>query len=556
MHGRFCGFLWLMTAMLAAAPALATPVHYLVFELDAAGDIKPQYYARVEMAAGAHELLAALATAPARGEASLEYRLAGPGGELGSYRLHLPPLRGEFARDPGVDNRIESVPVDADGPQAFVLRLPAGTVTQVAFLSPGKPQAFALDHLAARAQELPLARAARPLLQRAPRNGPPGNRIDTLVFAEGYTAGEQAKFDADAANFHDRFFGLTPYLEYESFVNWTTAFVASSQSGADHPPWQAGCTSQSCCADAYAQSDPRAGTFVDTAFNGRFCTNQIHRLLTVNTGLVYAAASSWPDWDEIFVIVNDPVYGGAGGSFAVSSTHPLADQVVLHEYAHTFTDLADEYSSPYPGFPPCSDTGAGAPCEANVTNQTIAAQVKWRDWFTPGNPIPTPPGTPGVGLFQGARYLASGMYRPVDTQCLMRQLDTPFCPVCRQAYVQKLYAGGWGIPAGGIDLVEPGSESPAPGLITMGIHTSRQFAVTPLWPSVGSLDISWWLDGAQLLPLGAESIYFQAAATPGMHLLEVRIRDTSWYSSTSLPLRGRAWSIDVVDDLIFRNGFQ
>ena len=102
---------------------------------------------------------------------------------------------------------------------------------------------------------------------------------------------------------------------------------------------------------------------------------------------------------------------------------------MIHEFGHTFTGLADEYDSPYPGYPPCTDLLAQT-CEANVTNQTIAASVKWRDLFTPGIWIPTPSGTPGIGLFEGARYQSTDMYRPAD-QCEMRQLGVEFCSVCR-----------------------------------------------------------------------------------------------------------------------------
>ena len=183
-----------------------------------------------------------------------------------------------------------------------------------------------------------------------------------LVMGDGYTSAQQALFDNDAMILYDAFFNLSPYKEYQSFVNWTTGFVASNQSGADHPPYQAGCTTSTCCADPEAQSDPFAGQFVNTAFSATFCPFQIHRLVTVNDGAVLAAAAAYPDWDKIVVVVNDSVYGGSGGGISVTSTHAQASQIVLHEYGHSFTELADEYSSPYPGFPACSDTSSGAPC--------------------------------------------------------------------------------------------------------------------------------------------------------------------------------------------------
>ena len=88
---------------------------------------------------------------------------------------------------------------------------------------------------------------------------------------------------AHLAEFDFWFFQATPYAEYKNFVNASSLFVASTESGADHPPYDAGCTGQlTCCADPDALIDPLAGTYVDTAFDARFCAFNIHRLLVVN----------------------------------------------------------------------------------------------------------------------------------------------------------------------------------------------------------------------------------------------------------------------------------
>lgn len=163
---------------------------------------------------------------------------------------------------------------------------------------------------------------------------------------------------------HDAFFGTTPFKEYQSFVNWTTGFVASNQSGATHPPYQAGCTQSTCCGDTGAQADPLGGQSVDNAFDSGFCYQQVQRLLVANTGKVLAAAASYADCDAIVVIVNDPVYGGSDGRLAVSSTHPSANRIVLHEYGHSFKKLADEYYYAQGGVSCCSDVSGDTLCEA------------------------------------------------------------------------------------------------------------------------------------------------------------------------------------------------
>ncbi|HEU4664159.1 MAG TPA: M64 family metallopeptidase [Dokdonella sp.] len=543
---------------IATGIAHAAPAHYLVFTRDAAGGVRPVYYTRVELADSNGDMSVAAAAAP-HGE-RIAWRAWKGDTDLGKRSVAIPELRGEFARDPDRgDGTIVSARPRATG-SSFVLRIPLGAADAVEFAGAGAPQRFELGALAAHAGELALAaRVPQAQIDRIAGAGSPANRVDVLVVGDGYTSAQHSLFDADAAILHDAFFGLTPYKEYESFVNWTTAFIASNQSGADHPPYQAGCTQATCCSDPDAIGDPHAGQSVDTAFDASFCAFNIQRLLIVDDGAVLAAAGAYPDWDKIVVIVNDDTYGGSGGSISVTSTHAQAPQIVLHEYGHSFTGLADEYSTPYPGFPPCSDT-VGA-CEPNVTDLTAPAQVKWNSWFTPGNPIPTPSGTSGVGLFEGARYQLNDMYRPVDTQCLMHFLGVPFCPVCRQEYVRTLYRGGWGMPAGGIDLIEPGSESPPPAPpVSYTPGTDRPFVVSLLQPTVGALDVQWYLDGN---PVGGATsptyVFSQAGALPPSHTLEVRVKDLTGFVSAAMAGglldHQRSWAIQVVGDVIFRNGF-
>lgn len=542
---------------LCAQIALAVPAHYIVFEVDRTGRVDPVYYAQVELDAAAPGQRADATGAQDLRDDDIIYRLQRHSVDLGAHRVRLPQLRGEFARDPGVDGTLVSTRIDAVEPRAFVLRIPLDEADTVSFGKGSTRQAFDLDAIAAGVPDARGVTSAIPVLAPTAVNGSPSNRVDILVIGEGYTSAQQNLFNSNAATFENQFFGVTPYLEYKSFVNWATLFVASSQSGVDHPPYQAGCNSSNCCADSEAQTDPHAGQFVNTAFDGKFCDWQIHRLLTVNDSKVLAAAAAYPDWDEILVVANDTVYGGSGGSVSVTSMNQYASEIILHEYGHTFTGLADEYDTAYPGFPACNDVSGGPPCEANVTNQTNPALVKWKAWLTPGNPIPTPGGTAGVGLFEGARYQSVGMYRPVD-QCEMRYLGMNFCPACRQEYVVRLYAGGWGVPAGGIDLIEPGSESPpAAQPVQYAPGTTQTFSIVALRPSVGSLAFEWWLDGVRLSGPSTESHAFtQSMPTPTTRTLQVRVRDTSAYVKPGpLPARTRTWTIQVNADLVFRNGF-
>jgi len=550
-------------ATFSATAAAATPAHYVVFTVGADGRFRADFYTQVELAGtddGVRSSGNAVAMDADHAERRVAYHAFRDGVDLGERTVEMPKLRAEFAHDPEHgDGRIESFPA-TQRETSFVLRIPLDAADAVEFTTTkGAKQHFDFAQLAVARNLLPASANMRINFAASASN--PANRVDMLLLGDGYTNAQQAQFDADAQVLHDAFFGMTPYKEYASFVNWTTGFVASNQSGADHPPYQAGCTTSACCADAEAQTDILAGQFVDTAFDATFCTAQIHRLVTVNGSKVFTAAAAYPNWDKIIVVVNDPIYGGSGGSFSATTTNASASQIVLHEYGHSFSRLADEYSSPYPGYPACSDISGSAHCEPNVTDQTSAAQVKWSSWFNPSNPIPTPTGHSGVGLFQGARYLASGMYRPVDTQCIMQYLGMPFCPVCAQAYVLRLYTGGWGTPANGIDLIEPGSESPATtATVNYSLGKPQVFQADLLQPTIGSLGVQWYLDGNPIGGANAPSYSFSAnSLTPPTHTLELRVTDQSTLvkpaMAGNLLVHNRIWTIKVTDQ-IFKDGFQ
>ncbi|MCQ4164991.1 M64 family metallopeptidase [Tahibacter harae] len=553
-----------MAALCSCAPVLAEPAHYIVFALDSQDRAQAVFYAQVELADGAARAATLDGGSGNSGTDRFLWQGLRKGEAAGGGEIRVPrQLRVEHGN--AGETALQHLSAE-DPHRAFVLRLPLAQADTLELVGDRQLQRFDLGQLAATASTLPLASVQPARLLQAQRSGSStaaansGNRLDVLLIGDGYTAAEQTTFATHANALHTAMFNVSPYKEYASFVNWQPGFVASSQSGADHPPYQAGCTSTSCCADPAAQTDPRAGTFVSTALDSTFCTAQIHRTLFANSSKVFAAAVGFPDWDKILVTVNDPVYGGAGGSFAVLSAHALAPSIVIHEFGHSFTGLADEYTTPYPGFPACSDLGVNPGCEANVTNQTNASLVKWRSWFTPGIQIPTPAGTAGLGLFAGARYLSAGMYRPTENQCLMNALGANFCAVCRQEYVRKLYRGGFGVPAGGIDLIEPGSEyPPAAAPVHYAQGTQRSFGAALLRPSVGNIGLQWYLDGNPVAT--TESYTFQQLTpTPATRTLELRVTDQTALVQPAMAgdllTHSRTWTIQVGNDRLFDDGFQ
>jgi hypothetical protein len=537
----------------ALRPGLSTPAQgytseahfpalYIVFEWPADGMIRPTMYREVQLGAPlltiSEDQLAAHLLEPERNAQRLVLDLASEStGVFYRNTVDVPRwLRGEFhgqvLSQEGAPIEGWLIPLDV---RTFVVRLPmpAGQGPEPAHnelrldMRDSDLQLLASFDVGQLMTNTPQIRLDVQATDLTPGLlGDPGNRVDLLVMGDGYTAGEQSQFLADATSAIDSFFDISPYQEYANYVNTEVLFTASPQSGADHPLYQAGCQTPSCCADPEMLSDPLQGTFVDTAFDARYCVYNIHRLLSVNYSKVFATASAAPDWDSILVLVNDTTYGGSGGTLGVISMHPYAVQIAQHEYGHSFADLADEYDDPYPAFPPCSDLSGYAPCEANVTDVATRDVIKWNPWIDAETPIPTvpefdPAWADVVGLFEGARYLSSGMYRP-GQNCIMRSLGAPYCQVPSQAYVLKLYQGGWGNPASGIRLIEPGSTFPASDSITMAYPATQLFSASLLQPVGGPpVDIEWQVDG---VPVPGETTSSFTYAPAPSDLGDVQIR--------------------------------
>ncbi len=374
------------------------------------------------------------------------------------------------------------------------------------------------------------------------------NRINLLFMGDGYTAAQQAQFNqkVDATISYMQTF--EPYLNYANFVAYDRLFTASNQSGGDKPGPCFNPTS-----------------FVDTAFDATYCTANIRRLLTVNSSKVFTAAAASPNWDEITVIVNDEEYGGAGGSYSTISTNVDATDVFIHEYGHSFTNLADEYDSAFPGFPACSDIN-GPPCETNVTDVTVRNNIKWNYFIDGATPVPTPETAQYnsvIGLFEGARYLTTGMYRPHNA-CNMQFLGADFCAVCQEAYVFRVYEVAYASGNTRLSLIEPETASPSDLTPTGMVSVPMNLSFDSLQPS-HDLSITWLVNDVVQANYQSSQItqnYNFIPSQTGMTSVKARVKDNSVLVDASrlneLPAFELEWMVDVqpLVDLIFTDGFE
>lgn len=508
-------------SLLAILPCHAEPALYLVVHEDAGGQLALTYHSKVDLAAVPK--IAASSDWDGHGN-RLERRLAGRILRNGvvQYQSDFATsrwLRGEFhALADGGGSDIDAHYTKLNE-YDYVLRIPASSGSRLQLDHPGNGFASAgrleidLDHL----PPMPTNRFADSTTIPLVQNGDPANRLDLLILAEGYTADQQGKFQQDAKNMIESFLALSPYKDYRNLINATGLFLVSAQAGASKP----------ACAET--PSEPVIN--VNTALGAKFCTNGSRRVVTVDTSKAYAAAANVPNWDKLMVLVNDSEYGGSGGPVIVMTTNSSVVQLAQHEFGHSFTLLADEYSAPYPGYPSCSDaTGSRQPCETNVTNNLTS--LKWKGWLDNGTPVPSSIALSdpiAAGAWEGARYLSNGMYR----QCysgIMRSFSTPFfCHVDAEAFATRLYSAGWGTPSQGINNIEPKTTQPSSTNVIAMAGDTVNFKAVVVGPDT-ALSATWAVDGTAQkseTPADGGTISFDYPATAGNHTVTLTVTDAS-----------------------------
>ena len=363
----------------------------------------------------------------------------------------------------------------------------------------------------------PAVRAAQ--VESLRQAGPADKRFNIAVLGDGYRTSDQAKMKTDAQGIIDYVFGVTPLKQYAQFFNVKLVHVVSNDNGADNGTY---------------------GATRDTALGANFNCGGIDRLLCVDDGKVAtAAAQDVPEYNFAIVIVNDPKYGGSGGPVCASSSNEQSFEVLAHEIGHSLAHLADEYSY----------EGNQAPCnqqqdckEANTTLRNSRDQIKWKDWIDAATPVPTPATQPFdsvTGLFEGARYTPTGVYRP-QLDCKMRDLGADYCSVCTEQFVRSIWT------ADNIQMVEsttpaqPNVQSDSCDPITLSVTTP------PVSPS--TYHYVWAVDGKMQMQTTGSIALMPGALMPGQHKVDVAIEDTTAMVRTDLDsvLKDQfSWTVSV-----------
>ena len=181
---------------------------------------------------------------------------------------------------------------------------------------------------------------------------------------------------------------------------------------------------------------PADNIWKSTAVGTSFYTFDTDRYLMTIDNKKLRDIASYAPYDQIYILVNTDEYGGGSiyNHYSVCvSDNLFSEYVFLHEFGHGFASLGDEYYTSDVAYAEFYSKDV-EPLDPNLTT-LVNFDSKWKDMVKEDTPVPTP-GIPEyadkVGAFEGAGYVAKGVYRPFE-DCTMRSITVDnFCPVCKR----------------------------------------------------------------------------------------------------------------------------
>ena len=300
-------------------------------------------------------------------------------------------------------------------------------------------------------------------------SGPPKNRINYVILADGYTSttvnttlmthvnnAMTARFTAPIGE---------PYIRYKNFVNICLFKTVSQTDGVSQTGASTNTTIFNCFGD-------------DTSRLATCDTKTAMTQLTANT-----PAGMTVDWHSI--VLNNSRWWNTGSSWMLwSGGNADGPKGAMHEGGHGFHQLADEYGT-------CTGANCGSNTmgtgdvgtenpEVNSTGNPTTTDGKWDMWMG-CNATDSAPGCWARG--SGSRYVGTGQYRP-SANSMMNSLfgndkNTSFnrCRASRSSSP----SGGASSP---IDSTMPAAGAVTnPGVITVNV----------IDPAV--INVDWTVDG-------------------------------------------------------------
>lgn len=332
-------------------------------------------------------------------------------------------------------------------------------------------------------------------------HGPPANRVNYLILADGYDATTiDTTLEEHIHRMLDARFNREqgePYGRYRKFVNICVAKVVSETNGIGNGPTAFGGGNGG---DRLARVDQRRVT--------NYINDHIPRSFEVDWTAVVLNQDRWENTGAITMLWSGATRDAPGAA--------------LHEGGHGFHQLADEYCAGGTGTR-CGPNMCGGQgreyAEVNTTGDCMDTAGKWDLWLgtvQKGLKVPDMGATGLQGTFAGSRYVDSGQYRPSGNSMMNSlfgdDLNTSYNAVSREQIIFSIWRA----------LQPVDSTEPPEGEVT----GARSLRVNVIDPDV--VDIDWSVDGDLVMEAGG-SVFDVTTAnlSPGTHTISALAYDNA-----------------------------
>ncbi len=304
-------------------------------------------------------------------------------------------------------------------------------------------------------------------IQEIHEGGPSANRIDVELMGDGYLLEQQDKFRKNAEDQLKEFWREPLYDEYQSYFNVWRFDLASKEEGVDEVGPGGGGPGAD---DPKAAKRKRPLKEYSTALNCQAAGPQ--QQVMADAEMVFKWRKYLKVSDGLSICFAKKGQLGMGGMGIATTGRRVA---VVHEFGHAFVGLLDEYAiNPSP--PSGRISAPNAVSGKGPKEPPDLAFVPWKHWILAKNTE--------VGLFLGGATYQLGVWRPAPACAMNSGGTSPYCWVCRETGVLRIY-----------DYVNPIDEAaPASDEVVIPPGGKAEFSVVPMAPAHHRLSTDWWLE--------------------------------------------------------------
>lgn len=269
--------------------------------------------------------------------------------------------------------------------------------------------------------------------------GPAKDRLNLIIFGDGYTASEMDKFLQDVDRNLNVQWSVEPFRSYRYYFNVYMVLTPSKDSGISCDPDDGNVRRDTVFKLQYASNCPadklaRGVTYGSGGDQAR--TNILTNYVAPELGIPANAQNI-----QTLAIANTNTYGGIGGVHATTTGgSPQGPLVSLHELGHSLGNLQDEYAysnREIPG-PPHPNSEPSSIHHTRMSSQEmIEKQAKWWRWLGEESESGGIIRAADLDGYESGSTRGSNIWRPSE-HSMMRHTGFYFDQVGREQMTQRI----------------------------------------------------------------------------------------------------------------------